>query len=118
MRKTIAIVASFIALAGHALAVPLNDINVGDAYYFNEFGSNSKVYVVRVDRSSNRVKIRREGGLTEWTTADRLLTSAQSTGAEVTEAVGWGVLFAAGICALSEDCRESVSKSDSQTSGK
>jgi hypothetical protein len=114
-RATLALAASLL-VSTSALAVSLSDIDAGDAYYLNEFGSNSKVLVVRVDPPANRVKIRREDGTTEWTSPDRLLTSEESTGAEVKEAIGWGALLIAGACALSEDCRKAATESDTPKS--
>lgn len=118
MRRFILIIAASLSFTVSSLAVPLDDIDSGDVYYLNEFGSNSRVVVVSVERSTNRIKIRREDGTTDWTSPDRLLTSQQSTGSEVVEAVGWAALFAAGVCALSETCRNEVTKSDSSKTAK
>jgi len=113
LRATLALAAS-VLISASAFAVPIGDIDPGDAYFLNELGSNSKVVVVRVDPSGNRVKIRRADGTTEWTSADRLLTSQQSTGAEVTEGLIWGAAIIAGACALSESCRKAATESDSK----
>jgi hypothetical protein len=111
LRSRLAVALAFALVSFSAHAVPLKDIDVGDAYYLNEFGSNSKVFVVRIDPATNRVKVRREDGTTEWATPDRLLTPTESTSSEVKEAIGWGALIIGGACALSEDCRKAVTES-------
>lgn len=72
-------------------------LNVGDGVYVQGILSDELVYIVRIDKSDNTVKVRRRSdGTTTWVKANKIITREQST----VNDVGRTVVVAAALYCL------------------
>lgn len=113
MYKTIALI--LIVATGTAQAANINDLDVGDGVYLEGIFSDELVYVIRIDRSGHRVKVRRStDGTTKWVNPAKLISREASIGNDVGR-VAIGVALA--VCAFDPDsCANNSSGSNRQTS--
>ncbi len=107
------------AVPNIALAMPIEDIDVGDTYFINNiFSKNSLVIVRRVDRKRNRVKVQFETGGTEWVDPSKLIGRTEAQKKDVQEAVvGTAVVLGAIWAILDPKGFKEATKSKPSTGG-
>lgn len=109
MKSLITSITLLIAMSS-AFAANIRDLDVGDGMYLQGILSDELVYVVRVDHSYNRVKVRRsEDGTTKWVSASDLISRESSNGNDfVRGAVAVGLL----VCLTDpESCQNNNNRS-------
>ncbi len=96
-------------------AANIRDLDIGDGMYLQGILSDELVYVVRIDYSSNRVKVQRsKDGTTKWVSASDLISRETSVGNDVGRFAIGTVLF---LCALDPDsCRSADTSSTNRYS--
>ena len=82
----------------------IDGLDIGDGVYVQGFFSDELVYVVRKDRASNTVKVRRGyDGTTTWVSVNKIITRQQSTMNDVGRTA---VAFVAIACLFSpQNCK-------------
>ncbi|MEO1594398.1 MAG: PDZ domain-containing protein [Pseudomonadota bacterium] len=102
-----------LGLAPALHAANIQDLDVGDGMYLQGVLSDELVYVVRIDRSRNRVKVRRsQDGTTKWVNPSQLIDREASVTNDVGRvAVGVGLF----VCLANPDACKSSSSSGSST---
>lgn len=106
---------ALLAIGTAAYAANVDDLDVGDGMYLKGALSDELVYVVRIDKSRNRVKVRRsEDGTTKWVSPSKLFDREGSM-MNTVERVAVGAVVVG--CLLNpEKCKSGGSSSSSSSS--
>jgi len=87
--STISIV--LLILVSSVQAADIDDLDPGDKMYLKGILSDDLVYIVRINYSKGKVKIRKDDdGTTEWVLASKLISSKESTEQDIGR-VGAGI---------------------------
>jgi hypothetical protein len=99
------IVLSSLVLINTLMGASFYDIEIGDTYYINNFGSNNDSVEVIEKRDDGKIKVKDSHGSTQIVYPSTLLTYSQLHEEErLNGYLGWGLAGAVALCYFNGNC--------------
>ena len=95
----------YMVVLANANAANINHLDIGDGVYVQGLFSDEMVYVVRIDKSDNTVKVRRASdGTTHWVYANHIIYRNQAIANDIGRAaITVGIVY---CLMVPEDCKQ------------